>query len=450
MKKNFYLIPIFFILIFLNSCSESRILYNQAKKSYEVEDYKEAVQYAFASLDKKPDFKKTIEFIPTIADKYINQKLNNISRLSDKKDFYFDDKDENKNSVEDYKLIIKEYNSITNLNKNLKKYNIKFEIIDYSNKINLAKNLLDEYNQMAAIYCYTKGLKLEKNAKNKDDYKNSSKWYKKTNNYVADFKDANERTEKNRLAGVKKISILSFENKSGKNDFNGLIVSLTEDVVSAIQNDKATQDFIEVFNRDQLNAIISEQKNQLSYNFDQSAALNSGKLAGIEEMLFGKVSEIFYNIGEVKDSYISVTARILVDYEKKINEKGQKVNDYNKPIYNQYKGSIKKYKRNYRSKVIVSYKFVEVTTGKEKNNGSVLGEYEKVDEWATYSGQSEIFNNNAEWNESGNWVKNNNIQYYNNLCSKSEPPDMDKEELVKIALEKLKGNLIEKILSYTR
>ena len=99
-----------------------------------------------------------------------------------------------------------------------------------------------------------------------------------------------------------KVAILDFENTSGIVKYDGFGKAMSNMLITDLKNSihprKVT--FLE---RSQLNKILDEQNLQKSKNFDNSTAVNFGKLAGVKYVLVGSVY--------VMDGTCNITSRLV-------------------------------------------------------------------------------------------------------------------------------------------
>ena len=99
-----------------------------------------------------------------------------------------------------------------------------------------------------------------------------------------------------------KVAILDFENTSGIVKYDGFGKAMSNMLITDLKNSihprKVT--FLE---RSQLNKILEEQNLQKSKNFDNSTAVNFGKLAGVKYVLVGSVY--------VMDGTCNITSRLV-------------------------------------------------------------------------------------------------------------------------------------------
>ena len=81
---------------------------------------------------------------------------------------------------------------------------------NYKDSRELATLYLDTYNEMTAEMYYTEGKKLFDNAKTKMDYQKAFFTFRKTRDYVIDYKDVDELVAKSQDLGTYKIVYLAF------------------------------------------------------------------------------------------------------------------------------------------------------------------------------------------------------------------------------------------------
>ncbi len=89
-------------------------------------------------------------------------------------------------------------------------------------------------------------------------------------------------------AQTKKVAILDFENTSNSSEYESLGKALSNMLITDLANN-IHPNKIEFFERLQINKILKEQELQMTEGFDQEAAVNFGKLCGVDYIFLGSV-----------------------------------------------------------------------------------------------------------------------------------------------------------------
>ena len=99
-----------------------------------------------------------------------------------------------------------------------------------------------------------------------------------------------------------KVAILDFENTSTVAKYDGLGKAMSNMLITDLKNNIHPRKVV-FMERSQLNKILDEQNIQKSKNFDNSTAVNFGKLAGVDFIIIGSVY--------VLDKHCNITSRMV-------------------------------------------------------------------------------------------------------------------------------------------
>ena len=109
------------------------------------------------------------------------------------------------------------------------KQRLVFNIKDYTPQLN-------EASEKAAEVHYQEGILIAASGNDVDTQKMAAKEFKKAADYVPGYKDSSIRYEESRRAGVKKMAILPFEDKTGKAHLYGALSErITDDIIIVSQ-----------------------------------------------------------------------------------------------------------------------------------------------------------------------------------------------------------------------
>lgn len=423
--KNFIILTgIFLSLIFLFSCASMTQygkLEKAARQNYAVGSYDDAVIRAVASLKLNRDYEKSQILVQDAFKAAVKKHTAQISTLkSSTEKFRWD------NVVKEYEDLIKINNAVGELptiqNKKTKE-ELKFEIIDYSSELSDAKN-------NAAESHYQEGLLLSKTI-DLDTQKKAAKEFKTSYTYVPDYKDAMMLYEKSKKAGLKRIAIIPFEDKSGKEgkygNLSGLIV---DDIVSMVLNDAAATEFLEIVTRDQIEQVIHEQKFSSTVFVDESSVAEVGKILGVHEILTGQINQVIYTPERTVNKTYQAKQRVVTGKEKYTGKDGK---THTRDVYGDVYANVTTYTKTSSAKITGSYKIIDVATAKLKKTESVSGEESYQFEWAKFSGDERALDYNER-----------------KLASKQEEFAPVEDVLVTDAAKSLSRSLGYKLIDYAK
>jgi len=354
--------------------SEYAKLERSASDAYSRADYDTAVQLLARSLQLSQDYEESqILMVDAflMANRIHKNKLTTLESSSE--DFKYDS-------------ITREYQSLVNLHdavKNLPPIRhpksgvlLNLEIVDYSSHLNEAK-------QMAAESHYAAGTNLSMSS-DLAQQKAAAKQYKKALSFVAGYKDAEDRYQSTRKAGVKRIAVFPFEDLSGKfKSFGAVEEFVVDEMVTSIMKDPSATEFLELISRDQLDRVIAEQKLGLSGMVNDETAMEVGALLGVHEILTGKITQIIYTpVQEVHRDY-KETKKVVVKTEKYKDKEGK---TKTRKIYDDVEASVKHYTKTTKAVIKGSYKIVDVRTSKVIKSEAFEGKSDFTTEWAVIRG----------------------------------------------------------------
>ncbi len=259
--------------------------------------------------------------------------------------------------------------------------------------------------------------------------KKAAKEFKAAENTYTGYRDAARRYEECRKAGIKRMAIIPFEDKSGKmgkyGDISGMIV---DDIVSDVMSNKDAMEFLEIISRDQLGIVMREQELGLIGIIDEKTASELGKVLGLHEILTGKITQIIYTPERIITKNEKQKERAVVRKEKYKDSEGK---THTKNIYGDVFANVKIYTKTTSAKIAGSYKIIDVKTAKIKTSRSFSGNADFKTKWATYSGDERALNRNAR-----------------KLTQKDEEPAPVEEEMVNRAAKDLIKSLAKTLIEY--
>lgn len=456
-----------FAVTLLSSCSvftEYGRLEDSARKAYLAGNYDSAVLGVVRSLKIEPTYEASQELIQMVFPMANEKHLGVIAGLNDSGEKFKWD-----TAVSEYDSLIKineAVKSLPPLTAKKSKEVIKFNIVDYSQKLAEAKNNAAEahYQEgvllskngtsareraarefttanryvpgfknalaLAAEGYYQEGLRLARQD-GVNIQKQAAKEFKTAMTFVADYKDSATQYEKARKAGIKRVAIIPFEDKSGKAGRYGAVAeTVVDQITSQIMNDQSAMEFLEIISRDQLENVMREQKLGRTGVVDEATAISLGKVLGVHEIITGKITGISNTPERTTTRNVGQKNSVVVGEQAYTDHKGRQ---QTRNVYGDVTATVTMYKRTAATSVNGSYNIVDVKTAKVIKTNAFIGKADFVAEWGTYSGDERALDSAAL-----------------NLCRKSEEAPPSEDELANKALRDLSGTLADAIISYAK
>lgn len=277
---------------------------------------------------------------------------------------------------------------------------------------------------------YQSGLRLIQ----KDDVesqKQAAKEFKTASEFVSGYKDCNDLYERARKSGIKRIAIIPFQNKSGRDHYGAIADEVVDGIVSDVMNDSSATEFLEIISRDQLTHVMAEQKLGITGFIDDKSAIEMGKILGVHEILTGTITRI----------NVTPERTVNKNYPNETNEcrwvvigrdnKGNPVGETRCDIY--HKALVTKFTRTAGASMSGSYKIIDVKTAKLKDTKQFNEDYKFDYEWARYAGDEKGLNDESK-----------------KLCAKDEQMAPVEEEMVSEIVKKLTLSLTRTFKEYAR
>ena len=430
-------------------------------------NYDQAVFQVVESLKLKPDYDKSQELIVDIFPRAVDGHLEKIkSAKSSSAQFKWD-------------TVVAEYEALIKINQAVKslpvliaegtKQPIHFDIHDYTQDITEPTNNASEVHYqegrrlfgkegmvnrdqaakefsasnkyvpgykdaltLAADGYYREGLLLAK-ADDVDTQKKAAKAFKAAQEFVPGYKDAADLYEKARKAGVKRIAIIPFENKSGKGGYGAIADAIVDGTVSDVMGDSSATEFLEIVSRDQLEQVMQEQKLGMTGFVDGKTATQLGKILGVKEIVTGKITQIAASREKTTPKRSRLKETICVQE----NSKGDCVQ--NAEVY----ADVTEYNRTASATITGSYSVIDVKTAAIKKQANMEGKYAFSAAWATYTGDEKALG------RPGFFGRDNKADV-RDLLRKSEQNAPEEEEMVNLAEKDLVAKLSKSFKDYAR
>jgi hypothetical protein len=411
------------LIIFVAACSKNVTLYRQASKEYNKAQYEESLDTSVASLMIKPEYTKAQELIKKTYSKVVAVREARINQIEAAKEEDMWDK-----LVAEYTALIGIQNKVAPLNplrdsKTGETY--VFEIKNYEEP-------LAESKLKAAEYHYNKGIELARSSDNPDTQRKAAEEFRKTLEYIPNYKDADLRYEETRESAIKRIAILSFEDKSGSGTKYGSLQDLiTDSITSKMLQDQLISKHTEIITRDQIEALMLERQFAAPEIITESSATEFGAVLGAHEILTGKVVQINYVGPRVKTMELRESKNMVTGEETYIDDKGkEKTRKIKEDVVCVYD----KYTKTTSVDIIISFNLIEVPSGKIKLQETITSGHSWSDVWGRVnSGEIKILSEEAL-----------------DLVSKEEPLPPSEVDMVNTALQDICSGIVEKIREYVR
>lgn len=329
--------------------------------------------------------------------------------------------------------IVSHYNSLVRINETIMglptlrnketKEVIKFELTDYT------ADLADAKKNAAEVH-YQEGLRLSKK-EGIDIQKQAAKEFKKAMSFSPGYKDAEALYEKSRRAGIKRMAIIPFVDKSGKmGKYGALSDMITDDIISSVMNNPSATEFLEIVSRTELQRVMQEQQLGLTGLIDAQTAAKVGEILGVHEILTGHITQIIYTPPRPTKRSEKQKENVVIRKEKYRDKEGK---EHTRNIWGDVYATVTFYKKITKATISGSYKTIDVKTAKLKKSESFSGDADFTVEWATYSGDKRALNRHAK-----------------NLIKKFEEPAPVEEEMVNRAAKNLSKSLSNTLIEYAR
>ena len=268
--------------------------------------------------------------------------------------------------------------------------------------------------RQAAEKHYAAGISYEDQAMAKD----AAKEYSRSLDYIADYKEARQRYERNRQAAVMRIAVMPFDNLSGKEWYGAIGVVVADRIISEAMENPKNMEFLEFVTREKIDDLIKELKFEQTEFVDPASAARIGRLLGIHAFVFGKIT--------------SVVSDYPPDIVSNYREEEEVSQGKNKPK-KKVTATVTAITRRATGKLNASYQIVDVERGTIVKSGNVPHIVNIEIKFGKYRGDKEALSYRSR-----------------QLCSIPEaypPPD---DELVNRAAEGAARDLAMEIAGYFR
>ena len=412
-----------FVSLCLTGCAgKAGKLMESAQASYRVNDYEAALRDAVMALKHKPDYEKAQNFAPTFFNAAVEARQRKIKTLESSSDKFRWD-----GLVAEYKGLIE----INTLVKSLPplihkktKQRITFETRDYSTP-------LRQVSEQAAETHYQEGIRLADSGSNVETQKRAAKEFKAARGFVPGYKDADDRYDQARSAGVKRMAIFTFEDESRKaQNYGGLLETITDDIIASVLNNDDAKEFLDIISREEVEAIMAEQNFGFSERFDDKTVAGIGQVAGVHELVIGKITRLTYTSPRVKSRPISRKRTLKIPTGEYVDEEGR-----TRTRYSDKKVSATFTYHTVESSVTLtgSYEIIDVKTAKVNTFEKFTIKHDFSADWGSYRGDEDALE-----------------KVDKQLILQGEQEAPLEENMVFDAGEQLSAELSEKLIAYAR
>ena len=346
--------------IFIPGYSE----YSSAKKYYQIGDYDSAVHAISRSLQIKADNQKGIALLELAYPLAVTRHQSNIDRLKT-----LEDASKWPDLVYEYEALESLGNQVELLKSILKiqvNYNLTLAIGNYSDELKKARPL-------AADYHYTMGMKYRDDISKKSQ-KEAAINFKLAQQFVANYKNAQELYEETRAAATITLLIRPF---SGNNNLASFIRNQM-----MMQQSTASKEFLRIITRDQLRAILNEQ-GLVQAGITENNYIKIGQLSGADHILSATIVTTHRPVEKISEEGIKQKKEVVIRKEKYVDSTGV---EKTKNIKGEVKATVNHYKKSAGATLNISYQITDINNSETIFTGNLSGKENFFHEWATYDG----------------------------------------------------------------
>jgi TolB-like protein len=360
----------------------------------EMKDYYDHGDYVNASL-------KAIEFLRTneknknaqeILSVSFNMALENLNTeikdLKEKSKTFSGDK-----TVTDRKLIISKYELLKELDRKgreivriipKQKVPLEFDKVNVSSELEAAQQSHTESVEMAADMHYKRGIDLMSKPE-RENQKSAAKEFQIAENYLAGYKDSKTLYDQARKKATTRVAILPFDNISGKNQYGGVGEMISDKLRATILNNRAANEFIEIYTRDQLSVILQEHNlNANSGIINQESIAKFGQALGIHLIITGKVMQLSAEQKQTINDEARISSKnVVIGQQNYVNSDGKQ---RTRNVYGDVAAKNFQHHKSAVASINGSYEMIEIESGRVSASSQFSEQYEWGNHWSTYIG----------------------------------------------------------------
>lgn len=394
-------------------------LEKKARGNYQRGSYDAAVFDCAAALRLKPDYGKAQALVKDAFRMAVDAHESRIRELS------------SSSSKSKWDDIVSEYEALIKLNQAIKGLPtirdkrtgevVEFEVTDYTQAMAEAK-------ENAAEAHYQEGIRLAQ-YEDIDSQKQAAKEFREAEEFCPGYRDAANLYERARRAGLKRIAIIPFEDRTGvEGKYGSLSDMIVDDVVSDIMKDPGSMEFLEIVSRDQLAQVLQEQDLGQVGIVDSQTAVDIGKVLGVHEIVTGKINQIIYippatvTRNESREKEVATGTEEYTDSSGKVQQR---------TVYGTVRATVYIHRLTASASISGSYAIIEAVTARLRKSESFSETDSFECQWAEFSGDERALN-------------------YDDKKYGPEIPVPVEEEMVTRAARKLAASLARTLKDYAR
>ena len=375
--------------------------------------YEQAVYAAVDALRLKPEYIEVELILDDAFPKAIKKHHHKIIRLKEKQpDFYWDKIVDELRILQDLRITIEDLNH-PKTDIWLTKANIR----NYNTEIEVAKSNAAEDHYKIAIQLKSKT--------DRESQKQAAEQFQLAQSFIENYKDSQKLYLICKDAGTTRIAILPFTNKSGKKQFGAIGENISNAIRSALINDFAIMEFIQIIDRQQIEKIIEEQKLSQSGLIDSQTSLKIGKLLGVHQIISGEVTFLTASNPQHVKNKQRYSKEVVIDTEKYTDEEGK---SKTRNVYGDVIALATSHNMSASSQIQASYQVINAETAQVLNSELVGANRQFEYRWVTFNGDQRALPNDVK-----------------RLSKKPQKSAPSKEQLVLDAINNLNEKIIRKI-----
>lgn len=245
----------------------------------------------------------------------------------------------------------------------------QYEPLDFSDDLTAAKTAFEESKTQAAVMHYEEGRRLERSG-DKTDQKEAAKRFIRTQQYVKNYRDSRERYQSVKKAATTRMGITPFDASNVEHGNMG--IKMSQLLLEGLMSMSSQLDFFEVVDREQLDAVLKEQKFSLSGLLDESTTAEIGALKGVDVLLAGTITESVVDRQKTGPDEHSYSREVVIGKEKYTDEEG---NERTREVLGTVTATARELTKTAEATVGCSFKVIDVKTGDILETGSMTGHY---------------------------------------------------------------------------
>ena len=361
--RNIILFFVFYI--FLQSCTFLTSYgrnYKTALNHYNNQRYDLAVTYSIKSLERKPNYEKSLNLYEKAVPEAISSHHDNIDQFTA--------------TSGHQDALVDEYNALFVLIRAIENANISRTYSLY-----VLKSYEQGYGsalQNAAEFHYQNALTLM-SLNDKRKYKEAIGEFNHSNIHIENYKDSKAFIDECKQKATFSITVMSFENNINSR-YNNMGGTVSNKILSGLSNNSSFTEFVNIVDREQIETVLEELKMSASGLIDEGESKDLGFIKGIDHIITGDVNQIIVNRPKHTSRKENIEYRIQTGEETFLNEDSVEVTI---PVFETEFKEIKIHQLNASSSIEVFLKIIDVSTSNVLKSKTFYSKKSYSDEWAT-------------------------------------------------------------------